>query len=132
MKPGNSGGGKGPQFRTDATSSEGQEIGQPSNSEKRSEAADGVTRESDDGSRVPLLRPVRQDLPGRHPGACLRPVPLEQRGTRGGRSGLRGCRGVRGRAVAGGTGACAQGGDVPTGSDQASVYPESQRQTQAA
>ena len=48
MKPGNAGGGKGPQFRTDARRGEGQEIGQPSNSEKCSEAADGVTRESEE------------------------------------------------------------------------------------
>ena len=33
LKPGNSGGGKRPQFKTDARSSEGVEIGQPSNSE---------------------------------------------------------------------------------------------------
>jgi hypothetical protein len=32
LKPGNSGGGKGPQFKTDARSSEGVEIGRPSNS----------------------------------------------------------------------------------------------------
>src|SRR6202035_5574350 len=30
------------------------------------------------------------------------------------------------------TGACAQGGDVPTGADQTSVHTEGQRQTQAA
>jgi Reverse transcriptase (RNA-dependent DNA polymerase) len=77
-KTGNAGGGKGPQFRTNARRSEGQEIGQPINSEKCSEAADGVTRESEDRSRVPLLRAVRQDLPWRHPGACLCAVPLEQ------------------------------------------------------
>src|SRR5208283_4012320 len=35
-------------------------------------------------------------------------------------------------AVAWRTGACAQGGDLPTGSDQTSVYSESQRQTSAA
>src|SRR6516162_3578791 len=54
------------------------EIGQPSNSEKRSEAADGVTRESEGGSRLSLLRPVRQDQPRGHSGACLCPVPLQQ------------------------------------------------------
>src|SRR5580692_327030 len=47
-KPGNAGGGKGPQFKTNATSGEGPgEIGQPNNSETCSEAADGVTRESE-------------------------------------------------------------------------------------
>src|ERR1700758_4007066 len=52
------------------------EIGQPNNSEKCSEAADGVTRESEGGSRLSLLRSVRQDQPRRHSGACLCPVPL--------------------------------------------------------
>src|ERR1700739_974857 len=54
------------------------EIGQPSNSEKCSETADGVTRESEGGSRLSLLRSVRQDQPRRHSGACLCPEPLEQ------------------------------------------------------
>jgi hypothetical protein len=45
LKPGNAGGGKGPQFKTNAASGEDLEIGQPSNSEKRSATADGVTRE---------------------------------------------------------------------------------------
>ena len=52
LKPGNAGGGKEPQFKTDATRSEGPEIGKPINSEKCSEAADGVTRESEGRSRV--------------------------------------------------------------------------------
>src|SRR4029077_14458646 len=54
------------------------EIGQPNNSEKCSEAADGVTRESEGGGRLSLLRSVRQDQPRRHSGACLCPVPLQQ------------------------------------------------------
>src|SRR5215472_8749172 len=52
------------------------EIGQPSNSEKGSETADGVTRESEGGSWLSLLRSVRQDQPRGYPGACLCPVPL--------------------------------------------------------
>jgi hypothetical protein len=99
---------------------------------KCSETAEGVTRESEGRSRLSLLRAVRQDLPGRHPGACLCPMPLQQGRAGRGRSGLRGRRSVRGGAVARRTGACAQGGDVPTGSDQTSVYPESERQTSAA
>jgi len=91
LKPGNAGGGKGPQFRTDARRSEGQEIGQPINSEKRSEAAECVTRESEDRTRLSVLRSVRQDLPGRHPGTRVSPVPLEQGSAWGGRSGLCGC-----------------------------------------
>src|SRR6266481_746504 len=46
-KPGNADGGKGPQFKTDAIRGEGPlEIGKPINSNKCSEAADGVARES--------------------------------------------------------------------------------------
>ena len=44
-KPGNAGGGKGPQFKTDARRVEDLEIGQPINSEEGSETADGVARE---------------------------------------------------------------------------------------
>src|SRR5258708_3246127 len=108
------------------------EIGQPSNSEKCSEAADGVTRESEGGGRLSLLRPVRQDQPRRHSGACLRPVPLQQGRAPRRRPGFCGHRSIRGRAVAGRTGACAQAGDLPTRANQTSVYTEGQRQTQAA
>src|SRR5271165_2952974 len=87
------------------------EIGQPSNSETRSETADGVTRESEGGGRLSLLRPVRQDQPRRHSGACLCPVPLQQGRAGDRRPGFCGHRGLRGRAVAGRTGACAQAGD---------------------
>src|SRR3989441_8537367 len=72
------------------------EIGQPINSENCSETAEGVARESEGRSRVSLLRPVRQDQPRGHPGACLCPMPLQQGRTRGGRPELRGRRGVWG------------------------------------
>src|SRR6202795_3812339 len=107
------------------------EIGQPINSEECSETAEGVARESEGRSLVSLLRPVRQDQPRGHPGSCLCPVPLQQGRTRCGWSGLRGHRGVWGAAVARRTGACAQAGDLSTGSHQKSVHTESQRQTQA-
>src|SRR5204862_5338885 len=81
------------------------EIEQPINSEKCSEAADGVARESEGGSRLSLLCLVRQDQPRGHPGPCLCPVPLQQGRTRCGRSGLRGHRRVWGAAVAWRTGA---------------------------
>src|SRR5215469_14892507 len=84
------------------------EIGQPSNSEKCSEAADGVTRESEGGGRLPLLRSVRQDQPRRHSGARLCRVPLQQGRAGDRRPGFCGHRGVWGRAMAGGTGACPQ------------------------
>src|SRR5271166_5034835 len=54
------------------------EIGQPNNSETCSKAADGVARESEGGSRLSVLRPVRQNQPRGHSGACLCPMPLEQ------------------------------------------------------
>ena len=47
MKPGNAGGGRGPQFKINAISGKGQEIGQPINSDKSSETTDGVTRKSE-------------------------------------------------------------------------------------
>src|SRR6202023_3382269 len=86
------------------------EIGQPINSEQRSETADGVARESEGRSRLSVLRPLRQDQPRGYSGACLRPVPLQQGRTGRGRSGLRGHRGVWGAAMAWRTGACAQAG----------------------
>src|SRR6202047_1133413 len=108
------------------------EIGQPINSEECSETAEGVARESEGRSRVSLLRLVRQDQPRGHPGSCLCPVPLQQGRTGRGWSGVRGYRGVWGAAMARRTGACAQAGDLSTGSHQKSVHTESQRQTQAA
>ena len=103
-------------------------IGQPINSEECSETADGVARESEGRSRLPLLRPVRQDQPGRHLGPCLSSMPLQHGRTGRGRSGLCGHRGVRSAAVAWRTGACAQAGDVSTGPYQKSVHTEGQWQ----
>src|SRR5207247_9071248 len=67
------------------------EIGQPSNSEECSEAADGVARESEGRAGLSLLRPVRQDQPRRRSRACLRAVPLEQGPSGCGWSGVCGC-----------------------------------------
>src|ERR1700693_1361248 len=108
------------------------EIGQPINSERCSETADGVARESEGRSRLSLLRPVRQDQPRGHPGPCLCPVPLQQGRTGCGWPGVRGHRGVWGAAVARRTGACAQAADLSTGPYQKSVHTEGQRQAQAA
>jgi hypothetical protein len=82
------------------------------NSEQRSETAEGVARESEGRTRLPLLRPLRQDQPRGHSGARLCSVPLQQGRAGRGPSGLRGRRGVRGGAMAGRTGACAQAGDL--------------------
>ncbi len=54
------------------------EIGRPFTSEQHSETADGIARESEGRTRLPLLRPLRQDQPRRHSGACLCPVSLQQ------------------------------------------------------
>ena len=55
-KPGNTGGGKGPQLKTDARSSEGREIGnEPINSSKCSETADGVACKSEGIARLSFL-----------------------------------------------------------------------------
>jgi hypothetical protein len=54
LMPGNAGGGKEPQLKTDARRGERPEIGKPINSEKCSETADGVTRESEGRSRISL------------------------------------------------------------------------------
>src|SRR5580693_5114647 len=108
------------------------EIGEPINSEWCSETAEGVARESEGRSRLSFLRPVRQDKPRGHPDACLCPVPLQQGRTGCGWSRLRGHRSVWGATMAWRTGACAQAGNLSTGSNQKSVYTEGQRQTQAA
>src|SRR5271167_1166769 len=50
------------------------EIGQPNNSETCSEAADGVARKSEGGSRLSLLCPVRQDQPRRYSGCWPRGI----------------------------------------------------------
>src|ERR1700726_933995 len=108
------------------------EIGEPINSEKCSETAEGVARESEGRSRLSFLRPVRQDQPRGHLGSCVCPVPLQQGRTGCGWPGLRGHRSIWGATVAWRTGACAQAGNLPTGSYQKSVHTEGQRQTQAA
>src|SRR5271163_2422854 len=70
--------GRGLSSRQTQQAARDREIGQPNNSKKCSEAADGVTRESEGGGRLSLLRPVRQDQPRGYSGSCLRPVPVQQ------------------------------------------------------
>ena len=72
-KSGNADGGKGPQFKTDARSSEEREIGQPSNSAECSEATDGVTCQSEGRPELSVLRPVRQAVSSRR--TCNTPTP---------------------------------------------------------
>ena len=64
MKPGNAGGGKGPQLKGNARSDEDGGIGdEPSNPSKRSEVADGVARQSEGIARLSFLCAVRQGVP---------------------------------------------------------------------
>src|SRR6202795_1459748 len=63
MKPGNAVEGRSLSSRPTQDVVRNLEIGQPSNSEEGSETADGVTRESEGGSRLSALRPVRQAQP---------------------------------------------------------------------
>src|ERR1700731_4436475 len=110
------------------------EIGQPNNSEKCSETADGVACESE-GRTVIASTPCttrsavgifwRMPMPSAAP---TRACPCGGRGRTGrGRPGLCGHRSVWGGAVAGRTGACTQAGDIPTGADQTRVHTEGQQ-----
>src|ERR1700691_2867593 len=78
LKPDNAGEGRDLSSRQAQDAARDLEIGQPINSGQRSETADGVARESEGRTRLPLLRPLRQDQPRRHSGARLCPVPLQQ------------------------------------------------------
>jgi hypothetical protein len=61
LKPGNAGGGKEPQFETDAVRREGRdrEVGKPDDSGKRSETPDGVARESKGSPGESVLQFIR-------------------------------------------------------------------------
>ena len=72
MKPGNAGGGKGPQLKGDARSDEDGGIDVESNNpSKRSEVADGVARQSEGIARLSFLCLVRQGVPERRLGIRL-------------------------------------------------------------
>jgi len=63
-KPGNAGGGKGPQLKGNARSDEDGGIGvEPNNPSQRSEVADSVARQSEGIARLSFLCFVRQGAP---------------------------------------------------------------------
>src|SRR5262245_35895651 len=65
MKPGNAGGGKGPQFRVSARRGKAQETGdEPTSSGKCAEASDGIACQSEGRALLSLLCAVRQAVPG--------------------------------------------------------------------
>ena len=95
MKPGNAGGGKGPQLKGNARSDEDGGIGdEPSNPSKCSEVADGVARQSEGIARLSFLRAVRQGVPEGCPGIRLRMLQSQWRSSRSRRPNVRGHRGV--------------------------------------
>src|ERR1700730_1354325 len=76
----------------------------PGTSGKCSEAAEGVTGESEGCARLSVLPAVRQAVPQGRPDLRLSTVQNQQGSTGDRQSGLRGHRGVRGRAMAWRTG----------------------------
>ena len=126
-KPGNAGGGKGPQLkrrRKKRRRTEGlaMSLATPP---KCSEVADGVACQSEGIAQLSLLCAVRQGVSSR---TCWRmPIACCQGQWRSGRSGrpdVRGHRGVRGGAVAGRTGGRTEESNVSTAAGAAGVDPQ--------
>ena len=66
MKPGNSGGGKGTQLKTNVTSDKGpRDWDEPNNSIQCSEVADGVARQSEGIAQPSFSRAIRQGVSGK-------------------------------------------------------------------
>src|SRR5262245_25888094 len=75
-KPGNAGGGKGPQLGTNVRRSKGPgDWREPSNSHSCSGAPDGVACQSEGITDDAVLLALRQGVPGGCPDARLRPLP---------------------------------------------------------
>jgi hypothetical protein len=125
MKPGNAGGGKGPQLEGNARSDEDGGIGdEPNNPRKCSEVADGVARQSEGIAQLSLLCAVRQGVPEGRSGFRLRMLQSQWRSSRSGRPDVRGHRGVRRGAMVGRTGARAEKSNLSTTSCPAGVHTE--------
>src|SRR6266436_9268338 len=104
-KPGNAGGGKGPQWKGNARSDEDGGIGDESNNpSKCSEVADGVARQSEGSAQLSFLCPIRQGVPKRCSGLCLRVLQSQRRSSGSRWPNIRGHRGIRKRAM--GLGVC--------------------------
>jgi len=130
-KPVNAGGGKGPQFKTDARRGEGPGDGQPINSEECSETAGGVPRKRRQKPAIASM-PCTTRSAVRTSWPCLCSVSRQQGRSGRGRSGL--CGTSRHMGCSGGWAnwRLRSAGDLPTGADQKSVHTEGQRQAQAA
>jgi hypothetical protein len=85
MKPGNAGGGKGPQLKGNARSDEDGGIGvEPNNPSKRSEVAEGVARQSEGIAQLSFLCLVRQGVSQGRSDICLRVLQSQWRSSRSG------------------------------------------------
>jgi len=132
MKPGNAGGGKGPQLKGNARSNEGRGIDdESSNPRKCTEVADGVARESEGNAQLSLLCSVRQGVPKGHSDLRLGMLPRQWWSSRSGRPEVGGHRGVRSRAMVGRTGARAEESDVSTTARAAGFHTEAGREAAA-
>jgi len=128
QKSGNADGGKGPWFKANATSEKGQEIGQPANSGKCPETADGVAWQSEGRTRISVLSPVRQDLSTRRPRTGLSKLQGQQGCSGRGRGTIRRPRSVWRRPMVRGTGGTAEEERLSTGSGQTGLDTEAERQ----
>jgi hypothetical protein len=130
VKPGNAGGGKGPQLKGNARSNEDRGIGDESSDPRKcSEVADSVAQESEGIAQLSFLCAVRQGVPERRSGLRLRMLPSQRRSSRRGWSEVRGHRGVRSRAMGGRTGARAEKSNLSTTARAAGVHTQAGRST---
>src|SRR5271167_3913366 len=73
MKPGNSGGGKGPYFRCALEEGEEKVIGdEPGNTNEDPDASEEAVPKGEGRAELPFLSALRQDVPGGYSGPCLR------------------------------------------------------------
>ena len=124
-KPGNAGGGKGPQFERGAARRQGHgDWRKPNSFRKRSETPEGATCESEGVSRLPILFVERQGVASGRNGRCLAGGTPEWRGSRSGRRNGAAHRATRSRTVAWGTGAGLEGRHLSTECGAAGVDPK--------
>src|ERR1700693_2996201 len=132
MKPGNAGGGKGPQLKGNARSNEGRGIDdESSNPRKCSEVADGVARESEGIAQLSFLCSVRQGVPEGRSGLCLRMLPSQWWSSGSRWSEVRGHRSVWSRTMVGRTGARAEESNLSTVTRTACLYTQAGREAAA-
>src|SRR5579859_264284 len=133
MKPGNSGGGKGPHFQTSTGRGDSQEIDDESTTSTDGwETPGGAPCESERVPELPVLRSLRQGVPSRRSGLCLRALPCQRRRSGGRWSDVRRHRGVRSGTMARGTGPRTEGEDVSADGGAAGVDSQRGRQDASA